>query len=188
MNRFQEYVTSHLSFLSNDLDHEVEKLTNCLLSKINTSSVIYTLGNGGSHATAEHFSADINLTLQRTGKSLRSVCVSSQNSTFTALANDYSYSEAFELYLHNFVTSEDVVVAFTASGNSENILRALKMTSRITPNVFALTGFDGGESRKIAGVNLIHIETPMGEYGIVENLQLSLCHYVIDQITRFPLN
>ena len=185
MISFQEYLATQVKFVFPKIETEIDSLLVCLLGKINTDSLIYTFGNGGSHATSEHFSADLNLTLQRTGVSLRSICISSQISTFTALSNDYSFEDSLELYLQNFLKPDDVVIAFTASGNSVNILRALKKSCGITKHVFALTGSNGGEAKMIPGVTSIHIETPTGEYGIVENLQLSICHYIIDQITSF---
>lgn len=185
MISFQEYLATQVKFVSPKIENEIKSLLLCLLGKTDTDSVVYTIGNGGSHATAEHFSADLNLTLQRTGKSLRSICVSSQISTLTALSNDYSFEDTLDLYLQNFLKPDDVVIAFTASGNSVNIVRALKKSCGVTHHVFALTGFTGGESKLVPGVNSIHVETPTGAYGLVENLQLSICHYIIDQITSF---
>jgi D-sedoheptulose 7-phosphate isomerase len=182
VKNFQDYVASQVNLLAPSNEIEIENLVSCLVSKINSDSIIYTLGNGGSHSTADHFSADLNLTLQRTGNSLRSICISSQNSTFTALANDYGYAETLELFLTNFLKADDVVVAFSASGNSENILRALENSLKITKDVYVLTGFKGGKAKAIHGINSIHIKTPLGAYGVVENLQLTICHFVIDQI------
>jgi len=184
VGNFQNYVASQLNFVSPQNEIEIGSLVSCLLGKIDTSSIIYTIGNGGSHSTADHFSADLNLTLQRTGHSLRSICASSQNSTFTALANDYSYAETLELFLLNFLKPSDVVIAFSASGNSENIFRALARSLDITDDVFILTGFEGGKSKAIPGVNSIHIQTPVGAYGIVENIHLTVCHFIVDQITN----
>ena len=183
VRNFHDYVASQLKFVSPGNEIEIGNLVSCLLGKIDTDAVVYTLGNGGSHSTADHFSADLNLTLQRTGHSLRSICASSQNSTFTALANDYSYAETLELFLRNFTKPDDVVIAFSASGNSENILRALVSSLDITDDVYVLTGFEGGKSKKVPGVKSIHIQTPLGAYGVVENLHLTVCHFVIDQIT-----
>jgi D-sedoheptulose 7-phosphate isomerase len=143
-------------------------------------AVIFTLGNGGSATTADHFAADLALMNVRVKKIVRAICLNSQIGLNTALSNDIGYSDALSTQLKNFPSKKHLLVCFSASGNSENILRAAEIARQNGQEVWAFVGFDGGEVLKSKKFKVIHFETNNSEYGKVENLHLIACHYVID--------
>ena len=185
MKSFDNYVSDHLSILKDScIEKSIHKLVNRILAAINTDIIIYTVGNGGSYTTAEHFSADLNLTFQRCGQRIRSYCIGSQLATQTALSNDQSYEKALSLQLENSLRSNDVLITFSASGNSVNIIESIRCAKNLGVHTYSFTGFDGGEVLKINDIEKIHIESTVGKYGEIENIHLMICHYIVDEIAN----
>ncbi len=186
MNNFLEYVTSQnlvasSIYSTSALDHLTESIFN-LTSDPN--SLVFTIGNGGSASTAEHFSADLAQMEIRTGHAVRSFCLNSQIALSSAFANDYDYFSSFEKQLSPFKTSNYILVAFSASGNSINVLNAMRFSLAVNKEVFCFVGFDGGEAIKIDSIKSIFFPDPNRNYGIVENLHLAAAHYVIDSLIQ----
>jgi len=146
------------------------------------NSLIFTIGNGGSASTAEHFSADLAQMEIRTGQSIRSFCLNSQIALSSALANDYDYSGVIEKQLSPFKNSTYILVAFSASGNSSNILNAIQFSLEANKQVYCFIGFDGGKLMQIKKAIPIFFSDSNRNYGIAENIHLTATHYVIDRL------
>lgn len=138
---------------------------------------VYVCGNGGSHATALHFVCDMAKTPQGyMGVSSKAVCLGANPSLLTAGANDGGYESVFGKELSSSgVQSGDVLVAISASGNSPNAIHACDVAKTYGATAISLTGFDGGELRKVADIS-IHV--PCDHYGIVEDVHLVICHAI----------
>ena len=149
-----------------------------------SNSIIFTIGNGGSASTAEHFSADLGQMEKRTGYSIRSFCLNTQIALSSAFANDYDYTSVLAKQLSSFANSNFILIAFSASGRSKNILEAIKFSLEAKKEVHCLIGFDGGEIINIKNANVIHFPDSKQEYGIVENLHLTATHYIVDRLVE----
>lgn len=182
MQSFSEYVRNQNIVASSInstriLNHLIESISN---STLDSNSLVFTIGNGGSSSTAEHFSADLAQIETRTGRAVRSFCLNSQIALSSAFANDFEYSTVIEKQLSPFKNSNYILVAFSASGNSSNILNAIQISLAAHKDVYCFVGFDGGEVIKFKGVNLVFFPDSNKDYGIVENLHLTAAHYVVD--------
>lgn len=133
---------------------------------------VFVAGNGGSAAIAEHLSCDHCKGVgSNTGYFPRVHCLTSNVSMLTAYANDMKYSKVFSEQLANLADAGDLLIVISSSGNSPNIIEALKIAKIIGMKTVAFTGFDGGEARGLADIS-IHI--PVCNYGVVED-----CHQII---------
>ena len=189
MNRLLNYWNSHLPYIEGSVvDVSLSKLVTDICGLINASSKVYTFGNGGSAATAEHFAADLNLTQARVNRKISAFCLSSQISTSTALANDFSFNDSCAMQIQNHLIAGDVLILFTASGNSKNIISAVQAGLKLGASVHAFVGFEGGEVSKLAGINLIHVKSPVGQYGRIENIHSAMCHFIIDEVNNGSLS
>ena len=178
-------MNDHIDLLTDStLDANLEKVRLLLKDTADCDSTIYTIGNGGSQTTAEHFAADLNLSFHRIGRKIRAHCLGSQVATNTALANDYSYEDAFSKQLENLVKPKDLLVAFTVSGKSQNVMNAINTALDSKISVVAFYGFNGGEVDKVPGVAKIYTPSPLGNYGVIENIHLLMCHYLIDALNE----
>ncbi len=137
---------------------------------------IFVIGNGGSAATAAHLCTDMGVGLRRRGHPGFDVqCLADNAAISTAVANDIAYDEVFAAQLDGVVTRNDVLIAFSASGNSPNILRAVACAKRARAEVIGISGFDGGALRRAADVAL-HVASQPGAYGLVEDMHLIFNH------------
>ncbi len=135
---------------------------------------LYACGNGGSAAIADSFVCD-HAKLIQTDTNLVPKVVSLVASTamVTALANDLSYDDVFVYQLRTMASLGDVLLTISASGDSENVVRAGQWARENGLSVIALTGFSGGRTAELATVNL-HVEGD--NYGVVEDVHQSLMH------------
>ncbi len=137
-------------------------------------ATIYVCGNGGSAAISNHLACDHSKCGQ-TDTILRPkvVSLSTNIEMITAIANDISYNDVFIYQLRTLAEPRDILITISCSGDSENIVRAIKWANDEELRVISFTGFDGGRSAKLADINLqVHADN----YGIVEDVHQGLMH------------
>ena len=143
---------------------------------------IFILGNGGSATTASHMATDLGKGTAQPGvKRFKVLSVTDNMSTVTAYANDLSYDDVFVEQLKNHLEPEDVVVGITGSGNSPNVLKAIAWAREQGAVTVGFIGFGGG---KLASMVDHQITFASCNYGVVEDLHLSLNHILSQFFTR----
>jgi D-sedoheptulose 7-phosphate isomerase len=116
---------------------------------------IFTCGNGGSASTASHFATDmVKGASYKRQKRFRIMSLVDSMPTLTAYSNDVGYECVFVQQLQNFAQAGDVVMAFSGSGNSPNVLHAVEYANSIGCHTIALTGRDGGRLGPLAQLNI----------------------------------
>jgi D-sedoheptulose 7-phosphate isomerase len=137
---------------------------------------IFVCGNGGSASTASHFACDIvkGASYQRERR-FRIMALTDQLPTLTAYANDVGYDCVFAEQLKNFAQPGDVVMAISGSGNSPNVLEAVKYANHAGCRTVALTGRDGGKLGPLAHIN---IQVPVAHMGRIEDAHMIVCHMI----------
>ena len=169
-------------------DHveKLKKITNILDKAYNSKKTIFVCGNGGSAAIAEHFVCDHQKLLDTTNKyKPRVISLSSNLPLITALANDMSYSKIFSEQLrYNFLPG-DILFVISASGNSPNIIEALKFANKNQISTISFTGFNGGKAKKISNIN-IHCKS--FNYGIVEMMHHNYMNIVAQYLRQKVLS
>jgi D-sedoheptulose 7-phosphate isomerase len=149
----------------------------CLLR----DAIVYACGNGGAAAIANHLLCDFQKGVQTgTARRPRIVSLSAPIELMTAIANDISYDDVFAYQLRTMARPGDLLFTISASGNSENIVRAATWAKTNAMQTVALTGFSGGRSANLADV-VIHVDSH--NYGIVEDIFQSMMH-VLAQYLR----
>ncbi len=164
-----------------DEDRLVQAAT--ILTQVYTEGgIVYSCGNGGSAAIANHLVCD-HCKLIRTDTDLtpRIVSLSTTVEIITAIGNDISYDEIFVYQLRALATPGDALITISSSGDSENIVRAARWAKENNIPVISMTGFSGGRSADIADVNL-HVSAD--NYGIVEDVHQSLMHILAQYIRQ----
>jgi D-sedoheptulose 7-phosphate isomerase len=141
---------------------------------------VFLVGNGGSAGNAVHLANDFLYALsKRPGSGLRAHALSANPAVLTALANDEGYDRVFELQLLVQARPGDLLIAFSGSGNSPNILRGLDAAKSIGMRSFAVLGFDGGKAKAMADV-AIHV--PVADMQIAEDFQLIIGHMIMQRL------
>jgi D-sedoheptulose 7-phosphate isomerase len=153
-------------------------MTQCLLE----DGKILSCGNGGSAADAQHFSSELlnRFELERPG--LPAMALTTDSSTLTSIANDYSFVEVFAKQVRALGQPGDVLLAISTSGNSENVLRAIRAAHERGLNVVALTGRDGGAIAASLRANDIEIRVPAERTCRIQEVHLLTIHCLCDLI------
>jgi D-sedoheptulose 7-phosphate isomerase len=143
-----------------------------------TGRTVYLAGNGGSAATASHWANDLGKAARCAGeRGLRVVSLPEHVSWVTALANDEGYARIFAGQLENFVEPGDLLVVFSASGHSRNLVEAVKTASGLGAVTIGFLGFDGGALKELVD-DCLWVPTPKGAYGPVEDVHMVACHLI----------
>ena len=160
---------------------QVEKAAKLLDQVAVAGKRIYSCGNGGSAAIANHLVCDCMKGI-RTESNLRPqvVSLSSNIEIMTAISNDIGYDQVFRFQLESLAQPGDLLIAISSSGGSPNIAEVMVWAGENGVATIAMTGFSGGKAREIADVSL-HVDCD--NYGIIEDLHQSLMH-LLAQYTR----
>ena len=155
----------------------LEEIAWLIIETKKSGARIFTAGNGGSAATASHFVNDLIKGCQVYGRAgFNATCLCDALPVLTCLANDFSYEDVFVKQLQTMARSGDVLILFSGSGNSPNILRAAEYGAKLGMEVIAFSGRDGGALESLCGVCVIAYTWGMEE---IEDLHLCYCHSLV---------
>lgn len=169
---------TYLTEIFNKIDLDaVEQFAQALLEARSLGKRIFFIGNGGSAATASHFANDIGIGTKCLEHPFKAISLTDNNAVMTAIGNDFGYSEIFLQQLKSHKFDGDVLVAISASGNSENIIKAVDYANANKGITVGLSGFDGGLLKEKCQVS-VHVPSNKGEYGPVEDLHMIFDHLV----------
>jgi D-sedoheptulose 7-phosphate isomerase len=161
---------------------DIEKIVNILYAAYRSGKVVYIIGNGGSAATASHFACDLSKNVTFSSKKrFKAISLTDNISTITAYANDFSFGDVFSQQLVNLLRREDVVLFITASGSSENVVRAAEYATRNGAITIGFLGFEGGRIRKFLDS---YIVVPSTDYGKIEGVHSILTHMITEYLKR----
>ena len=173
----KKYISDEIEVL-NQLDIEaINTVMNIFDEAFENESMIYVFGNGGSSATSSHYQNDFNKGISEyTDKKFRFLCLNDNIPTIMAIANDIGFEEIFRFQLRGRLKKGDLVVAISGSGNSVNILNAVKYAKEQGNIVIGITGFDGGKLKELSDYNL-HV--PVRSMQITEDIHMFFDHLIM---------
>jgi len=160
----------------------VAELGHELLDCWKTGRQVFMAGNGGSAGNTVHLANDFLYAMsKRPGSGLRVHALSANSAVLTCLANDEGYDKIYSLQLGVLARPGDVLIVYSGSGNSPNILKALDEARRIGMRSYAVLGYSGGKAKAMADVP-IHIEVQ--DMQIAEDTQLILGHMLMQWLSQ----
>ena len=179
----QAYVSYLTGVLKNIDTKEIAKLIELLIAARENQSTIFFIGNGGSAATASHFANDLSIGTNSYKKPFRALSLTDSMPIVTAIGNDYGYDQIFVRQLRCLARTGDIVVGISASGNSENLIKAFEYANLNKITTVAITAFSGGKMKLIANFS-VHIPTEDKEYGPAEDAHMMLDHLIGAYLAR----
>ena len=169
-----DYVASVGATLAQMPCGAIEELVEVLLKASEAGRAIFVFGNGGSAALASHAACDLGKgTCDVTQKRVRVMSLTDNVPLITAWANDTAYELVFTEQMKNFIQPGDVAFAISGSGNSPNVLHALRYAQEIGATTVGLTGFEGGKMRSLCDVCVV---VPSDNMQIIEDLHVMAAH------------
>jgi D-sedoheptulose 7-phosphate isomerase len=164
----------------NNLDPEViASFATHLENAYNSNQSIYVIGNGGSAANASHFAQDLAKGIffeKPVAKTMKAISLTDNIAHITAIANDTGYQNIFSAQLNTYAQDSDVLICISGSGNSENIVEAVKAAKQKNMFVIGVTGFDGGQLKSMANFS-VHV--PLHEMCTVESIHSIIFHLIV---------
>ncbi len=146
---------------------------------------ILACGNGGSAADSQHFASEMINRFETERPSLPAIALTTDTSTITSIANDYSYNDIFSKQIRALGQAGDILLLISTSGNSENILRACEAGHSRELRIIALTGKDGGSlSGLLSSSTDIEIRVPSSSTARIQETHLLIIHCLCDLIDK----
>ena len=164
--------------LQNSIALAAQTITQCLLA----GGKILSCGNGGSAGDAQHFSSEMLNRFEMERPGLPAIALTTDTSTLTSIANDYSYDIIFSKQIQALGQAGDTLLAISTSGNSGNVVLAIKAAHERGMNVVALTGRSGGEMANSLSANDIEIRVPSESTARIQEVHLLVIHCLCDLI------
>ena len=186
MSLSQQNMRIYLEELQKILHHLEEEVFGRIVSVLEkarrSGRRIFVMGNGGSAATAAHLACDLNKgTSLSSRRRFRVISLNENIPVMTAYANDRSYEDIFAEPLANLLEPGDVVIGISASGNSENVLKAIRYARQHKAVTIAFTGFKGGRLRSAAAISCI---VPSSDMQKIEDIHLILTHILMQHFNK----
>ena len=143
---------------------------------------ILACGNGGSAADCQHFSAELLNRFEMERPGLAAIALTTDTSTLTSIANDYSYEQVFARQVRALGSAKDLLVAISTSGNSRNVIAGVEAAHECQMGVIALTGRNGGKLGELLQPTDIHICVPAKSTARIQEVHLLSLHCLCDAI------
>jgi len=169
--------------ISADIASAADMLLACLMA----NGKIMTCGNGGSAADAQHFSSEMLNRFERERPGLAAFALTTDPSTITSIANDYQFADIFAKQIRALGRPGDVVLAFTTSGGSANIVNAIDASHEQDSRVILVSGRDGGEAARNLTENDIEIRVPARSTARIQEVHLMIVHCLCDLVDEHLL-
>ena len=164
------------------LQAPIAQAVELMAAALKAGGKILSCGNGGSAGDAQHFSAELLNRFEMERPPLAAVALSTDTSTLTSIANDYSYEQVFEKQVRALGRRGDVLLAISTSGNSPNVLAAVKAARELGMGVVALTGRNGGRTPALLGPGDAHVCVPHDRTARIQEVHLLALHCLCDGI------
>ena len=189
MNKFiKKKITENISlkkkiYKSKSILQKIDKIEGILYSCLNDNKKILFCGNGGSCSDAQHLATELIVRLRPkvNRKAIRSLSLSLDPTFLTACSNDFGYENIYKRSLEAISEKGDVLVALSTSGNSNNIIKALKAAKKNKLKTVSFLGSGGGRSRDLADVNLI---VPSKDTARIQECHIFLGHLIMEMLEK----
>jgi phosphoheptose isomerase len=139
----------------NELQEPISTASYLVVETLRTGNKLLVCGNGGSAADAAHLTTEFVCRFDGDRRPFPAICLSAHGGDLTAIGNDYAFVDIFARQVEAFARPGDLLIVFSTSGNSENVVRALEAASKKRIQSIAFLGREGGSCKGLATVELI---------------------------------
>ena len=178
----QTYLNTECDMLRALNVSQINEAVNAIVDARARGAAIYTMGNGGSAATASHMVCDFAKGASEAvgGRKFLFECLSDNTPIVTAIANDIGYEDVFVFQLRGKLKPEDLVIAISGSGNSKNVLKAVEYAKEVGAKVIGVTGYQGGKLKAMSDYGL-HVA--IDDMQIAEDIHMMFDHMIMRVLT-----
>jgi len=181
--QFEESIATKAAALS-ALPSAIAAASELMTGTLSAGGRILACGNGGSAGDAQHFAAELLNRFEMERPGLAAIALTTDSSTITAIANDYSFDQIFSKQVLALGQPGDCLLAISTSGNSPNVSAAIRAAHERDLRVVALTGRDGGEIAGLLHPADIEIRVPSQRTARIQEVHLLVIHCLCDCIDQ----
>ena len=184
---FEEEFNSYLDETSRaikslkDISSQIESASLLMCETLLSSRTIYWCGNGGSAAEAQHMSAELVGRFEVEGRALSSMSLTTDTSAITAIGNDYGFDYIFSRQLAALGNEGDLLIGFSTSGSSMNVLEAFKQAKLLNMSSILFTGSNFSQ---LSNLSSVVINVPSGRTSITQESHLILGHFLCSKVEQ----
>jgi len=160
---------------------DIKKASEIIINSLKSGGKIMTCGNGGSAADAQHISAELLGKFEKMRQPLASIALTTDTSMLTAWANDDSYKNIFSRQIEGLGKPEDVLIAISTSGNSENVINAVKAANKKGIKTILFLGKDGGKMKGAGDIEICPSTTRTARIQEIHELSYHIICSLIDK-------
>lgn len=157
----------------------IEKTVDIIIKALNSGNKVLFIGNGGSASDCNHLATELVSKFYKERKALSAISLASNNSTITAIANDYGFKKIFSRQIEGLGEKGDVLFAFSTSGNSENIIEALNKAGELG---LVKIGFTGKNNCAMDNLCDVLFKVPADETSIIQESHIMLGHLICKMV------
>lgn len=157
------------------IDDACEKINKC----IKNGYKVLLFGNGGSAADAQHIAAEFTGRFVKERRSLPAIALTTDTSAITAIANDYGFDRIFERQVEGLANKGDLLIGISTSGNSNNVIKALRLGKELGCTCIGLSGNDGGLMNSICDLNIV---IPSSVTARIQEMHILIGHIICEAI------
>lgn len=166
--------------IDNELD-KIEKFVNMMIDTYKNNKKILVFGNGGSASDAQHFVGELVGRFKLERNALPAIALNTDTTVMTAIGNDYGYDNLFKRQVEAFAHEGDLVIGISTSGNSENVVRAMRKARSMGAKTVGMTGSTGG---KLSELSDIIITVPSENTPRIQEAHIAIIHIVCELLER----
>jgi D-sedoheptulose 7-phosphate isomerase len=180
----RQAISEHVALAARleELLPEIERVVATLVTCYRSAGRVYTFGNGGSAADSMHFAEELVARFKRQRRPLPAQSLAADPSVLTCIANDYEFDEVFARQVRGFAREGDVVVGFTTSGHSANVVRGLAAAREAKATTVLLAGGTGRPAVDQADLALV---VPAESTARVQEMHGLMLHLILDQVDEW---
>ena len=157
----------------------IEKAAKAIIESLKSGGKLLVFGNGGSAADSQHMVAELVGRFKKERRPLAAIALTTNTSTLTAIANDYGYEAVFSRQVKALGSPGDVAFGISTSGNSKNVIEAIKKAKGIGLKTIGLIGAGGGKMKSECDISII---VPSGDTPRIQEAHLVVCHIICELI------
>lgn len=169
---------SHLETINkviNNMENDLMNASQIVVDALKNGNKILLCGNGGSAADAQHIAAELTGRYKCERRGLPGIALTTDTSALTAIGNDYGYDRVFDRQVEALANSGDVLIGISTSGNSPNVISALKLAQEMGCKTIGLSGRTGGAMNDVCDINLI---VPSDNTPRIQEMHILLGHTI----------
>ena len=173
---------SHLEVITLSIETMQDKLetaSKLVVQTLKNGNKILLCGNGGSAADAQHIAAELTGRYKTERRGLPAIALTTDSSVLTSIGNDYGYDRVFDRQVEALANIGDLIIGISTSGNSKNIINALKLGREIGCKTLGFSGHDGGDMNNVCDINLV---VPSDETPRIQEMHILFGHIICQLI------